>query len=84
MKNKNNKKDLGCYVMFTNRLFLSKLESLARKRQTCRSTAKVSTKIVQEQEIAKYRVTFCQLPLMFNIAENNFSTLIFLDVFQRI
>ena len=45
------------------------------------SRAKVSSKIVEEVKIAKYRIIFCLFSLCF-IFLNDFCTLIFLDNFE--
>ena len=67
--NDNNKKtelsgQMGCYVIVTNRLFVGYTEELGMEKAS-RSTAKVSSKIVEELEKAKYRITFCRFLLCF-------------------
>ena len=68
---------MGCYVMFTNPLFLGKNGELSMEKASG-STAKVSSKLFKELEKAKYQVTLCHLPLMFHIIEQ----LHYFDIFE--
>ena len=52
---------MGCYLMVTNRLFLGETGKLSMEKGK-RKCSKGIFKIVEELEIAKYRITFSHFP----------------------
>ena len=51
---------MGCNVVVTNRLCLGLTGEFSMEKASL-STAKVSSKIVKELELANLRITFCNL-----------------------
>ena len=71
---------MGCYVKNTNRLFPG-LTGELRIEKASGSIAMVSSNIVKELEITKYRITFCHSSLCF-IQLKDFSNFIFWSNFE--